>query len=99
MIIVAGTLRIPEEGIADLEPIARETLEASRQDPGCITYSYAFDLEDPGLLRIFERWESRADVDNHLAQPHMKPWRDKLAEVGAGERDLAIYEAGAGEPI
>jgi len=99
MIIVAGTLRIPEETIDELEPFARATLEASRRDPGCITYSYAFDLEDRGLLRIFERWASRADLDNHLAQPHMRPWREELARVGASDRKLAVYEADSGEPI
>jgi len=92
MIIVAGTLRLPQASVAEILPFARETLAASRRDAGCIAYSYAFDAEDGGLLHIFEQWESRADLDNHLAQPHMGPWRAKLAEVGATDRDLWVHE-------
>ncbi len=99
MIIVAGTIRIPEDKIDALMPVARDTLAASRKEPGCIAYSYAFDVEDRGLVRVFEQWKSRADLDAHFQQPHMKPWREKLAEVGAGGRDIKRYEAGDGEPI
>jgi quinol monooxygenase YgiN len=99
MIIVAGTLRIPEDRVEDIIPIASAALAASRAEDGCITYTYGFDVEDRGLLRVFEQWESRAHLEAHFEQDHMKPWRDKLAEVGAGERDIRVYEAAGGEPI
>ena len=99
MIIVAGTLRVPEDKIEALRPTAVATLAATRKEAGCLLYSYAFDVEDPGLVRIFERWESRAHLDAHLKQPHMVPWRAKLAEVGASDRDLKAYEANDGAPL
>jgi quinol monooxygenase YgiN len=98
MIIVAGTIRVPEDRIEELMPLVRETLAASRKEEGCITYSYAFDVEDRGLVRVFEEWESREHLAKHFKQAHMTPWREKLAEVGAGGRDLKLYETGAGEP-
>jgi quinol monooxygenase YgiN len=99
MIIVAGTVRIPEDKIEALLPTARATLAATRKEDGCIVYSYAFDVEDRGLMRIFERWESRAHLDAHLKQPHMAPWRAKLAEIGASGRDVKVYEAGEGQSL
>lgn len=99
MIIVAGTVRIPEDKIEALKPTASATLAATRKEKGCILYSYAFDIEDRGLLRIFEKWESRAHLDQHLKQPHMGPWRAKLAEIGASGRDIRVYEAGEGETV
>jgi quinol monooxygenase YgiN len=99
MIIVAGTFRVPEEKIDELLPVARATLAATRREAGCITYSYAFDVEDRGLVRVYEEWASRAHLSTHLRQPHMGPWRAKLAEIGAGERNLKAYEATAGEPV
>lgn len=99
MIIVAGTFRVPEDRIDELMPVARATLEATRAETGCIVYSYAVDVEDGGLVRVYEEWESRAHLDAHLRQPHMGPWRAKLAEIGASGRSLKIYEAGGGEPI
>jgi quinol monooxygenase YgiN len=98
MIIVAGTIRVPEDKIDALMPIARATLAAVRKEPGCIVYSYAFDLEDRGLWRIYEEWETRAHLEAHFKQPHMGPWRAKLVEVGASGRSLKVYEADSGTP-
>jgi quinol monooxygenase YgiN len=100
MIIVAGTFRVPAERIEELMPVARATLAATRREPGCLTYSYAFDMEDRGLVRVYEEWESRPHLEAHFRQPHMGPWRAKLAEIGAHGRKLARYEVtGGGEPV
>ena len=99
MIIVAGTFRISEDKIDALMPVARATLAATRKEAGCITYSYAFDLEDRGLIRIYEEWERRPHLETHFKQPHMVPWRAKLAEIGASGRSINVFEAGAGTPI
>ncbi len=99
MIIVAGTIRIPENNIDALLPTARATLAATRKEVGCLLYSYAFDVEERGLVRIFERWESKAHLEAHFTQPHMGTWRAKLAEVGASGRDVKFYEADDGTPV
>ena len=99
MIIVAGTFRMPEENIEALLPVARATLAATRREAGCIVYSYAFDVEDRGLVRVYEEWETRAQLDAHLKQPHMGPWRAKLAEIGASGRSIKMYEADDGTPL
>lgn len=99
MIIVAGTIRVPEDKIEVLLPTARATIAATRKEKGCLVYSYAFDVEDRGLVRIYEEWESRVDLEAHFNQPHMGPWRQKLVEVGASGRSLKVYEADAGTPV
>jgi quinol monooxygenase YgiN len=99
MIIVAGTIRVPADKLDDLMPVARETLAATRKEAGCILYSFALDLEDRGLIRIYEEWETRAHLDAHGKQPHMAPWRAKLAEVGVSERSIKAYEASGGDPL
>lgn len=99
MIIVAGTVRIPADKIEALRPTAEATLLATRKEKGCIVYSYAFDLLDKGLIRIYEEWESLANLQEHMKQPHMVPWRAKLAEVGASDRRIKRFEAGTGEQL
>ena len=99
MIIVAGTFRVPEDRLDELMPIARATLAASRREAGCLTYAYAFDVEERGLVRVYEEWESRAHLEAHFRQPHMGPWRATLARIGASGRSLKIYEADQGTPI
>lgn len=99
MVIVSGTFRIDESKIDDLLPIARATLAATRKEAGCVTYSYAFDIEDRGLIRIYEEWESLSHLEAHFKQPHMQPWRAKLGELGACERKIVRHEAGEGAPV
>ncbi len=99
MIIVAGTFRMPEGRVDDILPVARATLAATRQEVGCITYSFAFDMEDRGLVRIYEEWESRSHLEAHSRQPHMGPWRAKLTEIGASGRSLKMFEVNSGKPL
>ena len=99
MIIVAGTVRIPQDRFDELLETAQTMIETTRKEAGCIVYSFARDLADGGLLRIYEEWESRAHLDAHVKQPHMGPWRAKLAEIGARDRNLKTYETSGGTPL
>ena len=99
MIIVAGSMRIPEDRIEELRPVAFATMEATRREAGCISYAFAFDVKEAGLLRIFEEWESREHLEAHFKQSHMGPWRAKLVEIGASGRSLRIYDANSGERL
>ncbi len=94
MIIVSGRITVPADRMAELLVVAKPTLEATRREAGCIVYSYAVDVLDPTLLRIYEEWETREALDKHGAQPHMTPWREKLAEVGASARTITAHVAG-----
>ena len=58
-IIIAGTVRIPPENLAAFRPHQDAMLAASRAEDGCITYSYAVDVQDPGLIRVFEAWRDQ----------------------------------------
>jgi quinol monooxygenase YgiN len=74
-------------------------IEATRREAGCRVYSFAEDLLEPGLIRIFEIWESRADLDAHAKAAHMDPWRAAVGAAGATGRDIRVFSAEGGEPI
>ena len=93
MIIVEGSARIPE-GAWDTAIAAMETMiKASREEAGCIEYAYSRDLLDPNLLRIIERWQDKAALVSHFAEPHMAVFRAALAEVGPQDLQVRMYEA------
>jgi quinol monooxygenase YgiN len=98
-IIIAGTVRVPPENAAALKPHMARQLAASRAEDGCITYSYGFDVEDPGLIRVFEVWRDQAAVDAHFKAPHMPVWRAAGAELGVFDRRLSLYEIAAERPL
>lgn len=66
---------------------------ASRAEPGCIDYAYAFDLMDDGLIRVSERWQDRDSLKAHFHTPHMAAWRAVWPSLNIQDRSLRLYEA------
>ncbi|MEL7189252.1 MAG: putative quinol monooxygenase [Pseudomonadota bacterium] len=98
MIIVTGTVRLPEGALDTLLPAANAMMKASRAEDGCLHYVYAQDLNDPCLIHVSERWQDQASLDAHFQTNHMKIWRQALAAVKFESRDLLAFEAGEGTP-
>ena len=63
MVIVAGHLVVdPSQRESYLAECVSVVAQA-RRAPGCLDFSIAADLVDAGRINVFERWESRADVE------------------------------------
>ncbi|MBX3480373.1 MAG: antibiotic biosynthesis monooxygenase [Caulobacter sp.] len=97
MIIVMGTVRIDPDMVETLRPAMATMVAASRAEDGCLTYAYALDLLEPGLVRVSERWTDRAALQAHFQTPHMAVWRTALSGAGLKDRDIKLYEANDGE--
>ncbi len=93
MVIIEGTVRIPEGKLETARPAMESMIAASRAEAGCIQYAFAVDLVDPTLIRISERWESREALRAHAESPHMVRWQRSAAEIGVTDRSLRLYEA------
>jgi quinol monooxygenase YgiN len=99
VIVVAGTFRVPPAALTEFRGHMLAMLAASRAEDGCLTYSYAEDVAEPGLIRVFETWRDRAALDAHLQTPHLAAWRASWRQHGAGERDLVVYEVAGVAPF
>jgi len=90
-VVVAGTFRVPPENFAALRPHLEAVIAATRAEDGCLTYSYARDVEDPGLVRVFEQWRDQAALDAHFQAPHMLTWQKVRVEHGFHDRRIRSY--------
>jgi quinol monooxygenase YgiN len=79
VIIIAGSMSFDPSDRDDVIASLREITELSRVDDGCVSYSWAEDLNAPDTFRFFECWETQAHLDAHLAAPH---------EAAFGQRNL-----------
>lgn len=96
MIIVEGYVRFADAGdFPRIRDAAFAQMSASRAEPGCLEYTYSLDVADACVMRVFERWESRAALEEHFTRPHMLPCRAALAGVGIVERNLHAHEVSA----
>ncbi|WP_400766631.1 putative quinol monooxygenase [Methylosinus sporium] len=98
-ILIVGTIRIPPGSLERARPAMAAMIHASRAEPGCLAYSYAEDVLEPGLVRVTEIWENRAALTAHFASDHLRRWRDGWEALDVGDRRLVSYEIDAEEPI
>lgn len=99
MIVLNGTVRMPEGGLPALQVAASRMVGATLQEPGCIRYAFAQDLLDRNLIHITEAWQDQAALDAHFATPHMVEWRAALADIGMTDRNLRVYQTDEGTPV
>jgi quinol monooxygenase YgiN len=105
MIILAGSIRItpgqpgqPGQREAAIEPM-RRMVAATRAEPGCISYAFAFDVDDDHLIRIFEVFRDAEALAAHRASAHMAHWRASLPALGIGGREMWQYEVSEAKAI
>lgn len=94
-LILAGTIRIAPERLADLRPHLQAQVEGSRAELGCLDYALTEDSLDPGLIRVYEHFVDEAALAFHRASPHMAAWRLSCAELGVHDRNMASFDVSA----
>lgn len=76
MIYLVATLTIKPGSLPDFIDAARTCIEATRQEPGCISYDLHQSQTDENTLVFVERWEDQASLDGHFNAEHFKVWRE-----------------------
>ncbi len=91
MIVIAGTLPIKTEERPALEPGLRDLIAATLQEQGCVEYAFGFDVTEPGLIRIFEIWESDEALAAHARSEHVAAWGRLARPAIDGPLQLTRY--------
>ena len=74
-----------------------DVMWTSRSEAGCITYAFSPDPLDPSMVLLFERWESKAALADHLTALRQRPRPPDFVEVRASE--VQQYEISAVGPV
>ena len=91
MLILSVFLRVPPDQMDVLRPHMQTVISASRADPGCLFYTLAQDMADPGLIRAFEIYADDAALKAHDESDHFKAWRAVSGQYPREDRTL--YDA------
>jgi quinol monooxygenase YgiN len=100
-IIVAGTLRFAgnEETCAAIIRGGAEHIAESRREDGCVAYNWAVDPLDPGLIHVYEEWESEQALLRHFAHHSYASMRGHLMQFELTGFSVQIYSAQGVEPV
>ena len=94
MLVVLADARFDAGQIDKVRALARPMIEASRAEPGCAGYDYAFDLLKPDLMRVREWWKDEQALRDHFATPHMAAFLKGLRDLGPKSVSVKCYELG-----
>jgi quinol monooxygenase YgiN len=89
MLIVAGTFTVDPGRRAEFLESRVEAIKTSRAEQGCLEYAMSADAIDPAVVRLFEVWSSRADLQAHLERVRSSVPREGGVPVLA--RDMKMY--------
>ena len=92
MLIVAGEAVVEEGAVEQVRDALRTMEEETRKEPGCLSYAFALDINDPTMVRIIEHWESPDALSAHFKTPHMASFAAALGVLKPKSMSIKVYQ-------
>ncbi len=70
MVSFTVRMRFEQEHHEKVKKQLRSLTQASRQEPGCVSYIAHFVEDDPGTVLIYEQYTDEAAREHHRGAPH-----------------------------
>ena len=96
MLIIAGVFEVEPADRAAFIDERVAMMKRSRSEPGCIAYAFTADPVEVGRVYLFERWESKEALAQHIGTLRADPPAFTVAPISA---DAQQYEIAAVGPI
>ena len=95
MLIVAGTIAFDPTKQAAADAAFEKMRAATLGEPGCIEYQAYRDRSQPGVVFMFEQWQSQDALSAHFATAHMAEFGKAIGALGVMRMDVSKYEVTA----
>ncbi len=92
MVVLAVTWIAKVGQEAEVTSIFAKLTEASRQEPGCVTYQVHRHKTEPRRFFIYEQYKDDAALEAHRATPHFLQYARKELPRIADRVEGMVYE-------
>lgn len=92
MIVIAGTFNVEPSDRDAFLTAAKAVMAETLKEEGCHAYCFSPDIVDPGVVHLFEKWESEANLAPHGKSDHIRTFGRALKELKMQGRNITIYE-------
>ena len=92
MLVVAGIIRIDPKNRALADAAFEKVRAGTLTEPGCLEYQAYADRSDPGIIFMFEKWESPEALAKHFQTPHMAEFNAVIPAFVAGPPSINRYD-------
>ena len=93
LIVLGSVVARDDDAHAQALRLAREHVERSLREPGCVHHSVLLDPADPKRLVFVERWASAEDLQRHFRVPESIAFARAMGTLAATAAEIKIYEA------
>ena len=93
MIIVNGRLEATPEAVEALKAALGAMEKASRAEDGCDDYTFSAEINDPGVIRITEKWRDMDALAAHFRSPHMAVFQQAMRAHPPTASAVTFFEA------
>jgi quinol monooxygenase YgiN len=91
LIIAFGDIYAQIPHLETVRELMRETQERARQEPGCVSYSFAETLADPGHFVTVQEWRDQPALEAHYRSETYADFQAKLELLLVHSSDLRIH--------
>lgn len=99
MIVVHASMPIDPDSRDEALSLAADLAEASRGEEGVVDYRMTTDVEDPNVLRVFERYEDEAALAAHGETEHFQRFQAGIADLLGGVPEITRFEVESAEAV
>jgi quinol monooxygenase YgiN len=72
MLVNAVIYTVPADKAEEAAAMLRPLRDASRAEPGCITFDVSRSNDDPNVFVLYEEWRDQQALDVHYETGHFK---------------------------
>lgn len=84
-------LELKPESVAEFTGLALTAQEATRREPGALTYEFSKSSQTPTSIVLYEHWRSFGDLEKHFQSEATKALLGKLGDLTAKPPQIDVY--------
>jgi quinol monooxygenase YgiN len=92
MIVVTAKVTSTQEDIVALQGAIATMEKASREEEGCLDYTFSIELNDSCVIRITEKWETVEALQAHFNTPHMAEFQAAMGAHPPKDMEVQAYD-------
>jgi quinol monooxygenase YgiN len=91
MVYVIAYLKAHADKGDEVAALAAPLIDATRKEEGCVSDDLYRKVAGPDTVVFVETWKSRAALDAHFAEPHLKAFQTAAASLLASARVEIVH--------
>ena len=93
--MIIAKVNLKPEKVADFIAVAKEMIQKSNQESGCLFYQLYQDPYDHSKFVFVEKYKNQAAVDFHFATEYFKSFGPKIGDMVSSPSDIQVISIAA----